>query len=600
MVIADPTGAAEAYRRGLALYRLGRREDALVELRLAMSRAPGNADYAYDLGVILMEGEANAEAAECFAAVVRLQPTAADALVNLSKCQLLLDRAEDAEGSARRAVELAPGSPATHHNLGLALRKLRRYPEAVEALRKAVDLDPSSAPRWNDLGNASQDLDAFEESERCLRRAVELDPEYFPARSNLGGLLFALGRLDEAEQLLRKLVEDAPQFAHGYTNLALVLGAQGRPREAIAVAHRGLDLTHDPKLANTLGLAYFNSSAFAEALRVLGEAVAQSPNYTEARYTLGWMNLALGSYEEGWRHYGGRPHAQQKPFAWNRRVPEERPLPTLEGASVAVHGEQGLGDELFFMRFLPELARSARRVTYRGDPRLRPLLERSGFGCTWADDADERPDVECLAGDLPFLLGHPSRTGFPPPFPVSALPERAASFRRRLAEFGPPPYLGVTWRAGYAETAERANLLRVLFKQIAPEALGEALAGFPGSLVSIQRKPQPGEAEAFQAAAGRAVLDLSGANDDLEDIVAVLSLLEDYIGVSNTNMYLRLGLGKTARVLLQTPPEWRWTAAGATSAWFPGFTIYRHDVDTGWTGALRRLGADLARAGGET
>ena len=597
MAMTDPARAAEAYRRGLALYRLGRREEALGELRAAVSAAPGNADYAYDLGVILMEGEANAEAAECFAAVVRLQPGAADALVNLSKCQLLLERAEEAEASARRAVELAPASPATHHNLGLALRRLGRHAEAVEALRKALDLDPTAAPRWNDLGNALQDLEAFDEAERCLRRAIELDPGYLPARSNLGGLLFVLGRLDEAEPLLQKLVTDAPQFPHGYTNLTLVLAALRRPSEAIAVARRGIELTHDPKLANNLGLAYFHDNAFAEALRVLGEAVAQSPNYAGARYTLGWLNLALGHYEEGWRHYGGRVHAQAKPFAWNRRNPEERPRPVLEGARVAVRGEQGLGDELFFMRFLPMLARVAGRVTYRGDARLRPLLERSGIACAWAGDADERPDVECLAGDLPFLLGHPAGVGFPPPFPVSALPERVDAFRRRLAEFGPPPYLGVTWRAGYADTQERADLLRVLFKRIEPETLGGSLGRFPGSLVSIQRRPQPGEVEAFQAGAGRAVLDLSGANEDLEDIIAVLALLDDYVGVSNTNMYLRFGLARIARALVTQPPEWRWAAAGTSSVWFPGFTIYRQEVDTGWTRALRQLGADLGGAG---
>src|SRR5262245_5072327 len=595
--IASPALRAEAYRRGLARYRQGRRADALADLRLAVSRAPDNPDYAYDLGVILLEGDAHAEAAECFASAARLQPTAADALVNLSKCQLALDRAEDAERAARRAADLAPGSAATHHNLGLALRKLNRHAEAVESLRRAVELEPKSAPLWNDLGDALQDLDAFEESERHLRHAFELDPSYLPARSNLGGLLYARERLDEAERVLRKLVEEAPGFAHGYTNLALALAARHRPREAIAVARQGLDRTRDPKLATTLGLAYFNAGAFAEAVRLLREAAAAQPEHAETRYHLAWTSLALGSYEEGWLHYGGRPHAQAKAFAWNRRAGEQRPRPALEGISVSVHGEQGLGDELFFMRFLAPLARVARRVSYRGDPRLRVLLERADIGCKWADEADDPPDLECLAGDLPFVLGHPLSVGFPPPFPVSALAERAAASRRRLERFGPPPYLGVTWRAGFAESAQRADLLRVLFKRIEPKVLGETLARFPGSLVSVQRYPQPGELEAFRVGAGRPVLDLSGANHDLEELIGVLVLLDDYVGVSNTNMHLRAGLGRTARVLAPMPPEWRWAAAGTSSPWFPGFAVYREAADTGWTPALRALSEDLARSG---
>jgi len=596
--VASPAVAAEAYRRGLAQYRQGRRADALADLRLAVATAPDNADYVYDLGVILLEGEAHAEAAECFASAARLQPTAADALVNLSKCQLALDRAEEAERVARRAADLAPGAAATHHNLGLALRRLNRHAEAAAALRRAVELDPGSPPLWNDLGNALQELEAFAESERHLRRASELDPNYLPARSNLGGLLYARERLDEAERVLRKLVEEAPDFAHGYTNLALVLAARHRPREAITVARQGLDRTRDPKLATTLGLSYFNAGAFAEALRLLREAMVAQPDHAEARYYLALTSLALGSYEEGWLHYGGRPHAQAEAFAWNR-TRERRPRPALEGISVSVHGEQGLGDELFFMRFLAPLARVARRVSYRGDPRLRVLLERAGIGCVWGDETDDPPDLECLAGDLPFMLGHPVSVGFPPPFPVSALPERAAALRQRLAAFGPPPYLGVTWRAGFAESAQRADLLRVLFKRIEPKVLGETLARFPGSLVSVQRRPQPGELEAFQAGAGRPVLDLSGTNEDLDEIIGVLVLLDDYVGVSNTNMYLRAGLGRTARVLAPMPPEWRWAAAGASSPWFPGFAVYREAADTGWTPVLRTLSEDLARSGDE-
>jgi len=593
----SPALAAEAYRRGLARYRQGQRADALADLRLAVATAPDHPDYAYDLGVILLEGEAHAEAAECFASVARLQPAAADALVNLSKCQLALDRAEEAERSARHAVELAPGSAATYHNLGLALRRLNRHAEAVESLRRAIELDPSSAPLRNDLGNALQDLEAFDESERVLRHAIELDPNHFPARSNLGGLLYALERHEEAERILRELVQDAPHHDAGYLNLALTLEAQGRFKEAIAVARSGYDTTRGPELAKTLGLAYFHHGAFAEAARLLRDTVAKWPDYAEARHALSWVNFAFGEYEEGWCNYGGRPAAQVNALAWNRRATEERPRPTLEGAAVFVHGEQGLGDELFFLRFLAPLAGVASRVSYRGDARLRPLLERAGIASAWAEEAHGQRGVECLAGDLAFLLGHPSRTGFPPPFPVTALAERAASFQRRLAAFGPPPYLGATWRAGYAETAQRADLLRVLFKRIAPKLLGETLARFPGSLVVLQRNPEPGEIEGFQAGAGRAVLDLSGANEDLEDVIAVLSLLDDYVGVSNTNMHLRLGLGRIARVLVPMPPEWRWGAAGTSSPWFPGFTIYRQMAETGWTPALERLREDLAATG---
>jgi hypothetical protein len=82
-------------------------------------------------------------------------------------------------------------------------------------------------------------------------------------------------------------------------------------------------------------------------------------------------------------------------------------------------------------------------------------------------------------------------------------------------------------------------------------------------------------------------------NENLEDMVALLAELDEYVGVSNTNMHLMAGLGKTARVLVANPPEWRWMGAGDASPWFPGFRLYRQNQDGAWDGALDRLVTDL-------
>jgi len=95
---------------------------------------------------------------------------------------------------------------------------------------------------------------------------------------------------------------------------------------------------------------------------------------------------------------------------------------------------------------------------------------------------------------------------------------------------------------------------------------------------------------------GDAVYDASAINGDLEDLLALLSLLHEYVGVSNTNMHLMAGLGGRARVILQNPPEWRWMAAGDESPWFPRFVLYRQAVDRTWNHAMARLHADLTGA----
>lgn len=205
----------------------------------------------------------------------------------------------------------------------------------------------------------------------------------------------------------------------------------------------------------------------------------------------------------------------------------------------------------------------------------------------------ESPAAAVGIADLPSLL---KASTTPPAFALRA--ERDA--RSMLARLGPPPYLGLTWRAGTDLTrGPELNVdLRVLVKEVPPAALGAAVRGWPGTLVSLQRAPAPGELEALSAAAGADVHDLSAANDDLREALAVLAVLDEYVAVSNTNIHLRAGLGRTARVLVPNPPEWRWMRTGEASPWFPGSSVYRQPASRDWTGPLRQLSADLARAAG--
>ncbi|MCH8137806.1 MAG: hypothetical protein IH926_02440, partial [Proteobacteria bacterium] len=97
---------------------------------------------------------------------------------------------------------------------------------------------------------------------------------------------------------------------------------------------------------------------------------------------------------------------------------------------------------------------------------------------------------------------------------------------------------------------------------------------------------------------GREAHDLTALNDDLEDMLALLALLDEYVTVSNTNVHLSAGAGRTSRVLVPNPPEWRWMAAGDESPWFPGCRIYRQEVNGDWEGAFARLAGDLLGSSG--
>ena len=209
-----------------------------------------------------------------------------------------------------------------------------------------------------------------------------------------------------------------------------------------------------------------------------------------------------------------------------------------------------------------------------------------------AEESPAAGDTVFSVGDLPRLLRMAHVEEIPPSLTLTPLPAHVESLRQRLADCGPPPYLGATWRAG---TPDKEDLLS---KETPLARFARLLQPLRATVIALQRAPMSGELDQFTAALGRPVYDFSVLNDDLEAMLALLALLDDYVGVSNTNMHLRAAVGKTARVLVPTPPEWRWMAAGGESPWFPGFSVYRQGVDGDWTQALAQIESDLRDASG--
>jgi hypothetical protein len=133
----------------------------------------------------------------------------------------------------------------------------------------------------------------------------------------------------------------------------------------------------------------------------------------------------------------------------------------------------------------------------------------------------------------------------------------------------------------------------VLFKSLDPAALGDRSPRAPDRSYRSSAIPIRARQRRWPRRAGREVHDFSAWNDDLEDALALMGVLDEYAGVSNTNMHLRAGLGRTANVLVPFPPEWRWQGTGGESPWFPAARSLpgaRRFVGGGTAGAGARLG----------
>jgi tetratricopeptide repeat protein len=356
-------------------------------------------------------------------------------------------------------------------------------------------------------------------------------------------------------------------------NLAVLYARQGRYDEALPLlAEARARMPHDESMAINRAYALLATSGPDACLQELTAFVELHPDAAAAHAELGRRLLAEGRFAQGWAEY-----------AWRHGVPPST-LPDPAGKRVLVLPDQGLGDQLFFLRFAAKLRERAAEVAFDCPEKLASIVD---VGSRKGDY-----DLALPTGDLPRLL---NETSTPPPLPIRVDDARVAAWRDRLSMLGPGPHIAVTWRGGTKraapEFARRGE--DALYKEIDLALLAAALRNWRGSVLIVQRLPMAAEVPIFCNSLGRGAHDLSGANDDLEDMAALLSLTDEYVGVSNTNMHLFAGLGRKARVLVPFPPEFRWMHAAATSPWFLGFSLYRQAPSRDWSDALSRLALDL-------
>jgi tetratricopeptide (TPR) repeat protein len=485
-----------------------------------------------------------------------------------------------------RACALVPGSALFHRSRADALSALGKRHDAKKALSQAVEVDPTFAAAFNNLGVlhlVDKEIDA---AIAAFGSALKIQPDYAEARNGLGVALTEHGRLEEAVAAFDTVLAvsgGVPLRADILANRSVALQKLDRPQKALDDLKAAVTLA--PQRATfwrNMAKPLIGLNREEEAETACARAIEINPSDQTSLYERAFPRLLIGNIGGGFDDYRFRSTVDRVRFP----IPSEPLSPDLSRRRFRLVLEQGLGEHLFFLRYAPSLMERGAKIVCEVDVKLTKILkDHPSLGQTVARD-EPTPDYKpTLIGDLPFLVGGGEA---PASLPLVADTERKAAMQRVLGSLGTPPYIALTWRAGIQDG-------KSLSKIVPLDALAKALRlSGDGTLVSVQRQPLADEITALARQIGRPVHDLSQTNDDLEAMLALLSLVDDYIGVSNTNMHLRAGLGLPARVLVPHPSEFRWLARGDRSPWFPEFSLYRANRN-GWQTAMERLSADLAR-----
>jgi tetratricopeptide (TPR) repeat protein len=259
---------------------------------------------------------------------------------------------------------LSPESAVAHGNLAVVLWNAKRPADAEAHCRRAIALNRDYPPPYKVLSELLLERRDISGALACYDRMAALEPEYPAAHNNAGLLLRKIGRHQEAEAAFARAVALKPFDPRVRFNYLLGKRDEGTLPEAIPYCRQALEQQPDnPDIVTNLAVCFHLSARYEEALPLFERAIALKPDHHEARFNLALLALLCGDYARGLEEYEQRWHLLevQKPTV---SQPEWQGEP-LDGKTIMLHAEQGLGDTIQFLRYVPLVAARGGRVILR-------------------------------------------------------------------------------------------------------------------------------------------------------------------------------------------------------------------------------------------
>ncbi|HZZ88008.1 MAG TPA: tetratricopeptide repeat protein [Caulobacteraceae bacterium] len=592
-VLAQAPGHAPAlHMLGLTAHRAGDDQTAVRLIGAAISSRPDDAEAHYNLGACLGELGRLDAALEAFDAAVRLRPGMPRAHAGRGGVLRALGRPDAALAAFDAAVRLAPSFAAAHANRGACLNDLGRFEEALGACDAALRLDPEIAEAHANRGAALKDLGRPAEALAACDAALRLRPGNAGALANRGACLKDLGRPDEALAACEAALRLDPSLAAAHANLGACLGDLGRFEEALAAADRALAL--NPALVDAhanRATALDDLGRLREALEAHDRALALDPrsartHHGRALTLLRAGDLATGFAEYRWRWRVGDMARKRPPLT----CPEWEGEP-LTGKRLLVFAEQGFGDTLQFVRYVPMAAALGADVTVLVDRPVRRLIADSLPHVLVVDSLPEGAafDAQIAMLCLPRLFRTTLET-IPAAAPyLAADAERTARWAARLGTLRGRK-VGLAWAGAARRHDPRASMLdarrSLRLAQFAP------LASAPDvQFVSLQ----VGDAAAQAGAppAGMRLVDWAPELRDFADTAALVAALDLVVTVDTAVAHLAGGLGRPVWILSRYDGCWRWLKDRQTSPWYPTARLFHQPAPGEWDPAVGAVAAAL-------
>lgn len=491
------------------------------------------------------------------------------------------------EAALRVALKLVPSDGYIRYFAGGYCYRKGAKTAARQHYEAAVNLRPRFSEGMRDLAIVYEETGERDRALRVLQRAQAIDPKFKNKLLELGNNRYGAKNFVGAILVYEMVARLDPLFSSVYSNMGSVLRQSFRYEDAERTLKRSILI--EPDNAGS----YYNSGNLFKEMQRLDESIANfsrslicKPEEATFHWNLALALLADGQLKRGFEEYEWRWKTASFPTKKRELSQPEWDGKPLEGRTLLILAEQGIGDVLQFVRFIRpavEIAQSGKkkgRVLVEAHEEILDVLGDFGEGVELvARKPGEEPPFDCHFAQLslPLLLGVDTLDDLPDkPYLNKIGPERFP-----IPDLDPKKLnVGVVWggNPAFAGDATRSSNIQSYMPLFGLDEV---------QCYSLQKGPR----EADLSEAPPSLIPLSRDIKSFADTVSIVRQLDVTITTCTSVAHLVGGMGCPVFVVLSHNPDWRWLQERDDSPWYPTARLFRQETPGDWAGVIERVQA---------
>ena len=586
--------------QAVALHQAGKLPKAEQLYQQVLADNPRNSDALHLLGVIAYQVGKHEISVNLITNAIEIDSQQVEAYNNLGIVFKEQGKLEESVQAHHKAIEIQPDHAEAHYNLGDTYQKQGKLEESIQAYYKAIEIQPNYVEAYNNLGIALKEQGELELAIQAYHKAIEIQPNYVEVYNNLGIALKGQGELELAIQAYHKAIEIQPNYAEVHYNLGNAYQEQKKLELATQVYHKAIEIQPNYAEAhNNLGNAYQEQGELELAIQAYHKAIEIQDDFAEAHNNLGQILLLLGYFRQGWEEYEWRWQCRNFSIG-QRNFPQ--PLwngSNLQGKSILVWAEQGIGDEIMFANLLDSLKKISSHIIVECEIRLVAFFQRS-FPETQFVPRENPPNSRLLNSNIDYQvpigsLGQwlrPDEDSFKQNRQsyLTTCTDKSEQIKKRYQSLAADSILiGISWKSTGAKQKQ------TLSKSTTLKDWTSILSQQGCCFINLQYGDIEPELEQFQEETGLKIYcdQEIDALQNLDDFATQVSALDLVVSTSNTTAHIAGALGKRVWTLLPYMPNWRWMLNRNDTLWYPHMRLFRQNTIGDWRDVFQRVALAL-------